>query len=222
MEGTAQFNYRPNANAPDELAFRQNDVLKIVSFTEDRNWFKAELNSQIGFVPKNYVKMRENFWYMGNMTRADSERFLLRDEPALEDGSFLVRDSESTPNAFAVSVRFQNAVQHYKILRNSEGMYLLWVVQFQSINELIEYHRANSVSRTETLLLKDCVMESNLKRVVSIHDFAPQEPGEIGFQREDEILILDDSDPHWWRGRTVRDDNYNIGIFPSNYVQPTV
>lgn len=216
MEGVAQFNY--NSGAADELTFRQGDVLKIISFTEDRNWFKAELNNQVGFVPKNYVKMKDNIWYMGNMTRVDAERFLLRTESHLQDGSFLVRDSESTLNAFAISVRSQGAVQHYKILRNNEGNYQLWVVQFSSINELIDYHRSNSVSRTQTLLLRDCVTEAQLRKVTSIHDFSPQEPGEIGFSREDEILVLDDSDENWWRGRTLRDDNFNIGVFPSNYV----
>ena len=150
MEGVAQFNY--NSGAPDELTFRQGDCLKIISFTEDRNWFKAELNNSVGFVPKNYVKMKDNIWYMGNMTRVDAERFLLRnDNNQMQDGSFLVRDSESTLNAFAISVRFQSTVQHYKILRNNEGNYQLWVVQFSSINELIEYHRSNSVSRTRGL-----------------------------------------------------------------------
>merc|ERR1711881_645328 len=97
MEGVAQFNY--TGNAQDELSFRQNDTLKIISFTEDKNWFKAELNRQIGFVPKNYLKMKSNIWYMGYMIRADAETFLLRNDQKLQDGSFVVRDSESTSNA---------------------------------------------------------------------------------------------------------------------------
>ena len=122
MEGVAQFTY--NGTAQDELSFRQGDTLKIISFTEDRNWFKAELNNQTGFVPKNYVRMKPNLWYMGNMTRVDAERFLMRaNDKDLTDGSFIVRDSESTPNSFAISVRFGNQVQHYKILRNNEGNY---------------------------------------------------------------------------------------------------
>lgn len=95
------------------------------------------------------------------------------------------------------------------------------MVQFSSINELIEYHRVNSVSRTQQLQLRDAVEESRLRKVQSIHDFQPQEPGEIGFSRGDEILVLDDSDANWWRGRTTRDENFNIGIFPSNYVSAT-
>merc|ERR1712000_373238 len=87
-------------------------------------------------------------------------------------------------------------VQHYRILRNGDGKYLLWVVQFNSINEY------------------------QLRRVTALHNFQPSEPGEIGFDANDEILVLDDADENWWRGRTTRDENFNIGIFPSNFVRP--
>jgi len=35
------------------------------------------------------------------------------------DGAFLVRDSESTPGDFSLSVRFDNTVEHYRVLRDS-------------------------------------------------------------------------------------------------------
>lgn len=50
-------------------------------------------------------------------------------------------------------------MQHYKILRDREGKFFLWVVKFNSINELIEYHRQASVSRTQTVVLKDMIHE---------------------------------------------------------------
>lgn len=50
MEGVAQFHYQ--GGAEDELSFSASNILKIISFTEDRNWFKAELDGREGFVPK--------------------------------------------------------------------------------------------------------------------------------------------------------------------------
>lgn len=170
--------------------------------------------------------MKDNFWYMGNMTRVEAENFLLRNDQHLQQGSFIVRDSESSPSSFALSVRYDNMndrtpqVQHYRILRNGDGKYLLWVVQFNSINELVEHHRTNSVARTSVLILRDTVNENQLRRVTALHNFQPSEPGEIGFDANDEILVLDDADENWWRGRTTRDENFNIGIFPSNFVRP--
>ena len=56
--------------------------------------------------------------------------------------------------------RWGESVQHFKILRDGAGRYFLWIVKFSSINELLEYHRTSSVSRSQTIYLKDMVGES--------------------------------------------------------------
>ena len=60
---------------------------------------------------------------------------------------------------FFVLLRCQDQVQHFKVLRDGMGKYFLWVVKFDSINELIEYHRTTSVNRGQNLLLQDMVSE---------------------------------------------------------------
>jgi len=151
MEGVAKFDFR--ANQEDEISFRANEILKILQLDEDRNWYRAELNGQIGYVPKNRIDLRPSHWYKGRLTRRDAENILLH--PSMGDGAFLVRDSESTPGDFSLSVRFDNSVEHYRVLRDSAGKYFLWVVKFNSLNELIEYHKTHSISRTLTILLRE-------------------------------------------------------------------
>ena len=51
--------------------------------------------------------------------------------------------------------RSGNDVQHFKVLRDGAGKYFLWVVKFNSLNELVEYHRTSSVSRSQVIYLKD-------------------------------------------------------------------
>ena len=51
--------------------------------------------------------------------------------------------------------RFEDGVQHFKVLRDGAGKYFLWVVKFSSLNELVKYHRTSSVSRTQTICLRD-------------------------------------------------------------------
>lgn len=51
--------------------------------------------------------------------------------------------------------RYQDQVQHFKILRDNVGKYFLWVVKFDSVNELVDYHRTTSVNRGQNLLLKE-------------------------------------------------------------------
>jgi growth factor receptor-binding protein 2 len=61
--------------------------------------------------------------------------------------------------------RYQDQVQHFKVLRDGMGKYFLWVVKFDSINELIEYHRTTSVNRGQNLLLKDMGSEQTMSYV---------------------------------------------------------
>ncbi|KAG9343905.1 hypothetical protein JZ751_013292, partial [Albula glossodonta] len=97
---------------------------------------------------------------------------------------------------------FGNDVQHFKVLRDGAGKYFLWVVKFNSLNELVDYHRSTSVSRNQQIFLRDI-------------EQVPQD-GELGFRRGDFIQVLDNSDPNWWKGAC----HGQTGMFPRNYVTP--
>ena len=60
---------------------------------------------------------------------------------------------------FVLFHRFGGGVQHFKVLRDGAGKYFLWVVKFNSLNQLVDYHRTSSVSRTQTIYLRDMVPE---------------------------------------------------------------
>ncbi|MPC18525.1 Protein E(sev)2B [Portunus trituberculatus] len=89
-----------------------------------------------------------------------------------------------------------DGVQHFKVLRDAQGKFFLWVVKFNSLNELVEYHRSASVSRSHDIKLKDMTPEEFL--VQALYDFTPQEHGELEFKRGDVITVTDRSDQHWW------------------------
>lgn len=50
-------------------------------------------------------------------------------------------------------------MQHFKVLRDAQGKFFLWVVKFNSLNELVEYHRTASVSRSQDVKLRDMIPE---------------------------------------------------------------
>jgi len=215
MEAISEHNF--NATEPDELSFRQGQVLKVLNKDEDPYWFKAELNGNEGLIPSNYIRMMEHSWYLGNISRSDAEALLMK--PGNTDGAFLVRRSESTPGEFSISVRFENAVQHFKVLRDTKlGQYYLWARKFNSVNELVNYHRANSVSRTHTILLRSMSSAfSNSEGLVqALFDFSPQEDGELEFRRGDVISVTNRDDDNWWEG-SLRGKS---GMFPATYVCP--
>lgn len=55
--------------------------------------------------------------------------------------------------------RCPDGVQHFKVLRDAQGKFFLWVVKFNSLNELVEYHRTASVSRSQDVKLRDMIHE---------------------------------------------------------------
>ncbi|KFD57404.1 hypothetical protein M514_01507 [Trichuris suis] len=201
MEAEAEHDFQ--ATASDELSFKKGNILKVLNKDEDPNWYKAELGGKEGYVPSNYIKMRDHRWYYGRICRANAEVLLKKQS---HDGAFLIRESESCPGDFSLS--------HFKVLRDGSGKYFLWVVKFESLNELVNYHRSASVSRTSSILLRDIEPETSL--VQAMFDFTPQEPGELEFKRGDIISATDKSDENWWEGML----NGKKGMFPATYVCP--
>ena len=55
---------------------------------------------------------------------------------------------------------------------NFLGKFFLWVVKFNSLNELVEYHHSASVSRSQDIKLKEMTPEEFL--VQALYDFTPQ------------------------------------------------
>ena len=175
----------------------------------DSNWYKAELNGREGLIPNNYIQLKPNPWYKVDTTRLKAEEILMK-QP--QNGAFLIRDSESTVGDFSLSVKFDNAVQHFKVLRDGAGKYFLWVVKFDSLNQLIDYHRTASVSRTQKISLVEC---QSMDFVTARYDFAAQENGELPLRKGERIEVIGKVDKNWWKGRNSCGVE---GIFPVPYV----
>jgi growth factor receptor-binding protein 2 len=218
MEAVAKHDFQ--ATADDELSFYRGAKLKVLSMEEDKNWYKAELDGKEGYIPSNYIELKHHPWYVSRISRQDAENMLLERTAQggymQRDGAFLVRPSESTPGEFSLSVKFADQVQHFKVLRDGSGKYFLWVVKFDSLNELVKYHRTASVSRSQTIYLQDMIRP----KVIASYDFKPQEAEELELKRGDIISVLDKKDPNWWMGEIVRGNQAFRGLFPKTYVSP--
>ncbi|XP_061191867.1 growth factor receptor-bound protein 2-like isoform X2 [Saccostrea echinata] len=216
MEAIAKHDFR--ATADDELSFSKNNILKILSMDDDQNWFKAELDGKEGYVPNNYIEMKPHPWFAGKIPRLEAERRLLekdgRGNFIHPDGAFLLRNSESAPGELSISVKFQENIQHFKVLRDGAGKYFLWVVKFNSINELIEYHRMSSVNRGQTIVLKD-MATNRKKRATAQYEFKAETEEELGFCKGDVVTILEEVDSNWWKGELHGQE----GLFPAAYVR---
>uniref|UniRef100_A0A8C5W6D8 GRB2 related adaptor protein like n=1 Tax=Microcebus murinus TaxID=30608 RepID=A0A8C5W6D8_MICMU len=192
MESVALYSFQ--ATESDELAFNKGDTLKILNMEDDQNWYKAELRGAEGFIPKNYIRVKPHPWYSGRISRQLAEEILMKRNHL---GAFLIRESESSPGEFSISVNYGDQVQHFKVLREASGKYFLWEEKFNSLNELgiLTPPRA-------------CFAQAQF-------DFLAQDPSQLSFRRGDIIEVLERRDPHWWRGRSCG----RVGFFPRSYVQ---
>ncbi|XP_061460277.1 growth factor receptor-bound protein 2-like [Rhineura floridana] len=212
MEAVAQYDFQ--ASNADELSFRRGDILKVLEKECEPSWAKTEHRGREGFVPQNYIALKPHPWFWGKVPRAIAEQVLSAQGL---DGAFLVRQSQSAPGGFSLSVKFGPRVKHFRVFRDLAGQYFLWTVAFNSLNELVQHHRSASVSRYQEVLLRD-MEEVALQPtyVRALFDFQPREADELGFLRGDIIEVLDESDPNWWKGACRR----RMGMFPHNYVAP--
>lgn len=218
MEAVGKHKFQ--AAGDDELSFNKGDKLKIINQEDDLNWFKAECNGKDGWVPTNYIEMKPHPWYVNRISRVEAESMLLERSPGgdyiQKDGAFLIRPSESSPGEFSLSVKFGDQVQHFKVLRDGAGKYFLWVVKFDSLNDLVKYHRTASVSRTQTVYLQDMIRP----KVIANYDFKPQDKDELEMLRGDIVTVIKKKDPNWWEGEIQRENKCIRGVFPNTYVSP--
>ena len=173
----------------------------------------AEQDGRKGLIPINYIEMKPHEWFHGKFTRAQAEDVLSKQQH-IGPGAFLIlRESESTPGGFSLSVLVQVGeikIEHYKILR--DGKLFVWTVKFITINQLVEYYRTSSISQTKYISLKDM-----LTTVVAVFDFKTQEDDELPLQKGDVITVLERTDHNRWRGTC----NGRSGLFPVTYVKST-
>ncbi|XP_029900890.1 tyrosine-protein kinase Lck [Myripristis murdjan] len=158
----AIYSYEPTHK--DDLGFEKGDKLKIIN-KDDAEWYLAEslITGQRGYIPYNFVAtmntMETEPWFFKNLSRNDAIRLLLA--PGNTQGSFLIRESETTPGSYSLSVRELDhnsgeTIKHYRI-RNMDngGFYITAKISFNSLKELVQHHSRDADGLC-TKLVKPC------------------------------------------------------------------
>ncbi|XP_049826902.1 tyrosine-protein kinase Abl isoform X11 [Schistocerca gregaria] len=118
------------------------EQVRILSYNKSGEWCEAHSASgQVGWVPSNYVtpvnSLEKHSWYHGPISRNAAEYLL----SSGINGSFLVRESESSPGQRSISLRYEGRVYHYRISEDSEGkVYVTTESKFNTLAELVHHH----------------------------------------------------------------------------------
>ncbi|XP_076827184.1 SH2/SH3 adapter protein Nck1 isoform X2 [Brachyhypopomus gauderio] len=152
----------------EELNFEKGEVMEVLEKPDnDPEWWKCrKADGQVGLVPKNYVAVLQEAqspgggagpptpdcdyiepspsgrfagkeWYYGKVTRHQAEVAL---NQRGTEGDFLIRDSESSPNDFSISLKAQTKNKHFKV-QLKDDLYCIGQRKFSSMEELVEHYK---------------------------------------------------------------------------------
>lgn len=93
----------------------------MLGYNQNGEWSEVRSKNGQGWVPSNYItpvnSLEKHSWYHGPVSRSAAEYLL----SSLINGSFLVRESESSPGQLSISLRYEGRVYHYRINTTSDG-----------------------------------------------------------------------------------------------------
>ncbi|XP_030765664.1 tyrosine-protein kinase Abl isoform X2 [Sitophilus oryzae] len=134
--------YDFQAGGENQLSLKKGEQVRILSYNKSGEWCEAHSSSNlVGWVPSNYVtpvnSLEKHSWYHGPISRNAAEYLL----SSGINGSFLVRESESSPGQRSISLRYEGRVYHYRINEDPEGkVYVTAESKFNTLAELVHHH----------------------------------------------------------------------------------
>ncbi|XP_073530386.1 SH2/SH3 adapter protein NCK1 isoform X2 [Phyllobates terribilis] len=167
--------YPFSSSNEEELNFEKGEMMDVIEKPEnDPEWWKCRKNNGlVGLVPKNYVTIMQVFetssgyeplpprcdyiepsvtgrfagnqWYYGKVTRHQAEMAL---NERGNEGDFLIRDSESSPNDFSVSLKAQGKNKHFKV-QMKDNVYCIGQRKFNTMEELVEHYKKAPIFTSE-------------------------------------------------------------------------
>lgn len=209
MEAVVLGNF--DASEADELSCRRDDLLVVLRPNMEMNWSLAVLYQKEGLVPKNFIRIKPIPGFMGNISRQQAEEMLKKTS---KEGLFLIRESESSPGSFTISVFTNGNVKHAMINNDAEYKFRVYDRRFSSINLLIEHHCSHSIARSDKILLVHPVPESLVLEIGE--NFTARDKDELTVNQGDRVIVTNYTDKNWWIGVCKNKE----GMFPVRYAHP--
>ncbi|KAK6978991.1 tyrosine-protein kinase Abl-like isoform X1 [Biomphalaria glabrata] len=146
--------YDFQAGGDNQLSIAKGEIVTMIAYNNSGEWCEVKNRAGLGgWVPSNYIgpvnSVDKFSWYHGPISRNASEYLL----SSGINGSFLVRESESSPGQRSISVRFEGRVYHYRISEDSDGkVFVTQEHRFNTLGELVHHHSIHADGLVTTLL----------------------------------------------------------------------
>uniref|UniRef100_UPI00358DDD28 tyrosine-protein kinase ABL1-like n=1 Tax=Myxine glutinosa TaxID=7769 RepID=UPI00358DDD28 len=129
------------ASGDNTLSITRGEKLRVIRYNINREWCEVHSRNGQGWVPSNYISpvssLEKHPWFHGPISRNAAEYLL----SSGINGSFLVRESESSPGQLSISLRYEGRVYHYRINTASDGkVYVTAESRFGTLAELVHHH----------------------------------------------------------------------------------
>lgn len=147
--------YEFHSGGDNQLSLTKGQQVQVLSYNRSGEWCEVQSRSgTIGWVPSNYIapvnSLEKHSWYHGPISRSMAEYLL----SSGINGSFLVRESESTNGQRSISIRYEARVYHYRINQdaNNGTVYITSECKFNTLAELVHHHSNHADGLVTTLL----------------------------------------------------------------------
>ncbi|XP_055933406.1 tyrosine-protein kinase Abl-like isoform X2 [Argiope bruennichi] len=134
--------YDFQSGGENQLSLKKGEQVRVLSYNRTGEWCEAQSRTgQVGWVPSNYItpvnSLEKHSWYHGPISRNTAEYLL----SSGINGSFLVRESESSPGQRSISLRYEGRVYHYRISEDTDGkVFVTSECRFNTLAELVHHH----------------------------------------------------------------------------------